>query len=104
MKLLVAIDLAASTGKVLDEARSIAKAHAANVWLLHVAEPEPEFVGMDVGPQYERDALAKKFHKEHHSWPSQKLPALIGCLGIVPQKTVLWLSHFDDFNWEIRFQ
>jgi len=32
---------------------------------LHIAEPEPDFVGYDVGPKYERDALAEKFHKEH---------------------------------------
>jgi nucleotide-binding universal stress UspA family protein len=32
---------------------------------MHVADPEPTFVGYDVGPQYERDAVAEKFRREH---------------------------------------
>ena len=65
MKLLVAIDLSDNTDTVVEKARDIATALAARVWLLHVADPEPAFVGYDVGPQYERDAVAEKFRKEH---------------------------------------
>lgn len=65
MKLLVAIDLSDSTDSVVTKAREIAQALAAKVWLVHVADPEPAFVGYDVGPQYERDAVAEKFRKEH---------------------------------------
>jgi len=50
---------------VLRKVREIAKGLSAEIWLLHVAEPEPDFVGFDVGPQAERDALSKKFHREH---------------------------------------
>lgn len=65
MKLLVAVDLSPSTETVIAQARAIARALAAKVWLLHVADPEPTFVGYDVGPQYERDAVAEKFRQEH---------------------------------------
>jgi nucleotide-binding universal stress UspA family protein len=65
MKLLVAVDLSESTKKVMKKAGEIATALSASVWLLHVAEPEPDFVGLEVGPQTVRDALSKEFHGEH---------------------------------------
>ena len=65
MKLLVAVDLSESTEKVVKKAEEIAKALSAGVWILHVAEPEPDFVGFEVGPQTVRDFVAKKFHSEH---------------------------------------
>jgi len=33
--------------------------------LLHVAEPDPDFVGYDVGPSTVRDAVAHKLRSEH---------------------------------------
>ena len=65
MKLLVAIDLSESTEKIIEKTLGLAKALSAKIWLVHIAEPEPDFVGLDVGPQYERDALSEKFHREH---------------------------------------
>ncbi|MEN8444067.1 MAG: universal stress protein [Cyanobacteria bacterium J06555_13] len=43
----------------------MAQSLSAEVWVLHVAEPEPEFVGYTPGPQSVRDFLAKQFHQEH---------------------------------------
>lgn len=65
MKLLVAIDLSQCTDKTVEEARKLAKALAAKTWLLHVADPEPDFVGYDNISQYDRDVRAGEFHKEH---------------------------------------
>ena len=65
MKIMVAVDLSESGETVLVEAEKIANALSAKVWLLHVAAPDPEFVGMDVGPQTVRDNMSKKFHEEH---------------------------------------
>ena len=73
MKLLVGVDLSESTEKIVKKAEEIAKVLSAKVWLLHVAEPESDFVGLDVDPQVGlnadlqsvRDALAKGFHGEH---------------------------------------
>ena len=67
MNLLVAIDLSPSTDTVVKKTRDLAKALSAKVWLIHVADPEPTFVGYDVGPQYERDAIAEKLRHEHTS-------------------------------------
>lgn len=65
MKLLVAIDLSDSSRIVLDYVKDLAKALSGKIWLLHVAEPDPEFVGYEVDPPVMRDAVARRFHKEH---------------------------------------
>jgi nucleotide-binding universal stress UspA family protein len=65
MKLLVAVDLSASTAKVVDKAEAIARGLSAKVWLLHVAAPEPDFVGFEPGPQSVRDSQAVEFHQAH---------------------------------------
>lgn len=65
MKILVCVDLSESTEKVVKKAEEIAKALSAKLWLLHIAEPDPDFVGYEVGPQSVRDSLSKEFHDEH---------------------------------------
>ena len=65
MKILVAVDLSESTEKIVQEAEKIAQALSAKLYLLHVAEPEPDFVGFDVDPQTDRDLRAESFHDEH---------------------------------------
>lgn len=65
MKLLVGVDLAESTEQVVRRAEELALGLSAEMWLLHVAEPEPDFVGLGVGPQHVRDNLSKTFHHEH---------------------------------------
>ncbi len=64
MNILVAIDLSDVSQKVLENAKALALALSAKVWLLHVAEPEPDFVGYRAGPQTVRDQVAHKFHEE----------------------------------------
>ena len=65
MNILTCIDFSASTEKVVNKTAEIAKAISAKLWLLHIAEPEPDFVGYEVGPQSVRDSLSKRFHEEH---------------------------------------
>ncbi len=64
MNILVALDLSDASQEILDNAKSLALALSAKVWLLHVVEPEPEFVGYRAGPQSVRDQVAHKFHEE----------------------------------------
>jgi nucleotide-binding universal stress UspA family protein len=71
MKLLAAIDLATTTPVVLREARTWARRLSAQLYLIHVAEPDPDFIGYDAGPETVRTAIARKFHREH-----QQLEAL----------------------------
>ena len=65
MKIQVVVDLSEISSNVVDEAIKFAKATDAEVWLLHVAEPEPEFVGSKVDTEVMRDVHAEEFHKEH---------------------------------------
>ena len=65
MKLLVALDLSHSTHFLTEQVRKIAKATPSEIWLLYVAEPEPDFLSYDTGPQTVRDSVAKRFHREH---------------------------------------
>ena len=66
MKLLVGVDLSESTEKVVKKVAELAKALSARVWLLHVAEPEPDFVGFELDPKCIRDSRSKIFRREHH--------------------------------------
>ncbi|WP_107666205.1 universal stress protein [Cyanothece sp. BG0011] len=65
MKLLVAVDCSDSTQKVVNKAQEMAKALSATLWIIHVAQPEPDFVGYETGPQTERDYVAQRFRTEH---------------------------------------
>ena len=65
MKLLAALDLARSTPAVLREARLWTRRLSAELVLLHVAEPDPDFVGYGAGPESVRLAVAHKFQKAH---------------------------------------
>ncbi len=65
MNLLAAVDLSATSDRVVEQARGLALALGGRLWLLHVAEPEPEFVGHAVDSPEMRDVLASHFHQEH---------------------------------------
>ena len=65
MNILVSLDISESTDKVVAEAAQLAKAMSAKLYLMHVAEPEPDFIGYGVGPQTVRDSVSEELHKEH---------------------------------------
>lgn len=67
MKLLVAVDFSDPTERILKVAGRLARSLDAEVWLVHVAEPEPDFVGYDAGPDTVREQVAKEFREEHRS-------------------------------------
>ena len=49
--ILVPIDFSDATAPVLAQARLFARAFGSQLVLLKVAEPEPDFVGFEPGPQ-----------------------------------------------------
>ena len=65
MKLLAAVDLSVMTPAVLREARAWARRLAAQLYLIHVAEPDPDFIGYGAGPESVRLAVAHKFTRAH---------------------------------------
>jgi len=60
--IVVPIDFSDVTEKVIDTAASLAAAFGSRVILLHVADPEPDFVGYDPGPLSVRVAVAADIH------------------------------------------
>jgi nucleotide-binding universal stress UspA family protein len=68
MNILAAVDFSAVTGEVLATLRRIGTTMPAKVWLVHVAPPEPDFVGYGAGPDVVRGQVAA----EQRSW-HQKL-------------------------------
>jgi nucleotide-binding universal stress UspA family protein len=64
MSLLVALDFTDVTdAQILIVARLAAPNR--EIYLLHVAEPDPSFVGFDAGPDEVRDQVAREFQQEH---------------------------------------
>lgn len=65
--ILVTIDLDDHADQLMGHAAALASALNAKVWLMHVAAPDPDFVGYEVGPQYIRDSRADELRKEHRT-------------------------------------
>lgn len=63
--ILVSITFEVENKILIEKAVEIAEKFYAKIWIVHIAAPEPEFVGYDVGPQYIRDDRAKELRKEH---------------------------------------
>lgn len=53
------------TSILISKAISIAEKFDSKIWLVHIAAPDPDFVGYEVGPQYIRDHRADELKKEH---------------------------------------
>lgn len=51
--------------KIINEAATFARAFGSKLWIIHVAAPDPDFVGHETGPQYQRDWIASKLREEH---------------------------------------
>jgi len=63
--ILVTIDFINNEKQLIDIALQLAESFNSKVWLLHIAAPDPDFIGYDVGPQYIRDSRAEELKKEH---------------------------------------
>ena len=86
--ILVAVDLELGDQLLLDHAGILAQKFDAKVWVLHVAMPDPDFVGFDTGPLYVRKTLADDLRQEHRALHDyvQKLTAQgVECDGLLLQ-------------------
>ena len=63
--ILVPVDFSDVSTRVVETARRFAAAFGSRIVLLHVAEPEPEFVGFEPGPVVVRSTVAQDFRAEH---------------------------------------
>jgi nucleotide-binding universal stress UspA family protein len=65
MKILAAVDFSPVTEQVLETLVRIAATFPAEVWLVHVAPPDPAFVGYGAGPKAVRGQVAAEHHARH---------------------------------------
>ncbi len=63
--ILVAIDFKGDEQLLIDTASKFAKVFHSKIWIIHIAAPNPDFVGYESGPQYIRDNRATQLKKEH---------------------------------------
>lgn len=64
-RILVPIDFSPSTDAILETAIAAADSMDAELYLLHVAKPEPEFITYEPGPESVREAVANEMAALH---------------------------------------
>ena len=64
MKILVAIDFSQVTERMINVVERMPGRDDAEVFLLHVAAPDPDFVGYEAGPDVVRDQVAAELRRE----------------------------------------
>ena len=69
--ILAATDFSPVSDAVVEHATSLAQAFGAALWLLHVAAPDPDFVGYEPGPQSVRQTVAAGLHDAHRKLQDQ---------------------------------
>jgi len=62
--IIVAVDFSSITSSLIEKAAEMAICYGARIYIIHVAAPDPEFVGYKVGPVHERQSLVKELNKE----------------------------------------
>ena len=62
--IVVAVDFSNITSAMIDKAAEMAACQKARVYIIHVAAPDPEFVGYKVDPIDEREFRASELKKE----------------------------------------
>ncbi len=65
-KIILAIDFSETTPLIIEKAKLLASKFNSEVWLLHAASPDPDFVGYKVGPDKVRHFVAETLSNEHH--------------------------------------
>ena len=63
--ILVGLDFSDNTAHLIECASVVAKGGGGHIWLVHIAAPNPAFVGYEVGPQSVRDDVAREVWTEH---------------------------------------
>lgn len=85
-RILACVDFSAVTARILRQAGHLAARVGAEVIVLHVAPPEPDWVGHGPGPQSVRDAVAHELRDAHGK--TQRLADHLRADGWAPVKAL----------------
>ena len=66
-RILVCVDFSEVTDAVVDHAKAVAALAGAEARVLHVAAPNPDFVGFEAGPDTVRKQVAHSLREEHRT-------------------------------------
>lgn len=97
-QVLAAVDFSEVTPAVIDQAVELTRSLRGELTLLHVAAPEPDFVGYEVGPQTVRDARAHELRQEHRRL--QERAAALTHAGVPTQARLVEGSTVDTILHE----
>lgn len=84
MSVLACVDLSPIAPAVVACAAELARALGTELVLLHVAPPDPDFVGYAAGPQSVRDQVAARLRKEHRELEARARALGGGSLAVKP--------------------
>ena len=62
--IIVAVDFSEITSSLIDKAAAMAAPHNARVYIIHVASPDPDFIGYKAGPVHVRESRADELKHE----------------------------------------
>ena len=96
LAVLIAVDFSDATGHVIRAALQLLRLSEGDAYLVHVAQPEPEFIGYDVGPDSVRESIARELRAKHRKlqelteegWPSGVRVTALLVQGPTVQKIV----------------
>lgn len=86
--ILAALDFSPVAADVVARAAELARAFGATLWLVHVAAPDPDFVGYEPGPQTVRRSVAAELHDVHRHLQEQSAELRasgLECTGLLVQ-------------------
>lgn len=63
--ILVATDLSDAIAELIESAKMQALKSESKIWLVFAAPPNPDFVGLEIGPKYIRDNVAAELREDH---------------------------------------
>lgn len=85
--ILVPVDFSGNTERVIAEAERMARLSGGTLTLIHVAAPEPAFVGYEPGPPTVRATTAHELRDEHRT--IQKLEQEVNARGVAARALLI---------------
>jgi nucleotide-binding universal stress UspA family protein len=98
--ILVALDIKATDQILIDHAASLAESCLSKIWLVHVAAPDPDFVGFEMGPKYIRDFVADELRQEHREL--QRYAASLSAKNIEVEGLLIQGTTLDMIEAEVK--
>ena len=98
--ILALVDFSHITDELVKRTTQLADLYGAKCWFMHVAAPDPDFVGYDVGPQYIRDSRATTLRNEHQKL--QEFKEQCEKMGVDSEALLVQGPLFETISGEVE--